>query len=158
VQELLQLALECEGEKMVIWCRFSAEIDAVVDTLVDVCGAEAVTQYHGRMTGKEKDASKRRFIDDPACRFFVGQQKAGGTGLDGLQGVASYMVFYSNDYSALERLQAISRLARTDGANTVQVYDLMAQHTIDEDVVRCLRAAEDVSEVILRAAIARVWT
>jgi SNF2 family DNA or RNA helicase len=158
VQELLQIALECEGEKLVIWCRFSAEIDTVVDTLVKTYGDAAVTQYHGRMTGNEKDASKRRFIDDPACRFFVGQQKAGGTGLDGLQGVASYMVFYSNDYSALERLQAISRLARTDGASTVQVYDLIAQHTIDEHVVRCLRAAEDVSEVVLRAAINHVWT
>jgi hypothetical protein len=157
VQELLQLALECEGEKMVVWCRFSAEIDTVADTLRRVCGSAAVTEYHGRMTSNEKDASKRRFIDDPACRFFVGQQKAGGTGLDGLQGVASYMVFYSNDYPYLDRLQAISRLARTDGANTVQVYDLMAQHTIDEDVVRCLRSAEDVSEVVLRAAIAHVW-
>jgi len=157
VQELLQIALECEGEKLVIWCRFSAEIDMVVDTLQRVCGHEAVTQYHGRMVAKEKDASKRKFIDDPQCRFFVGQQKAGGTGLDGLQGVASYMVFYSNDYPYLDRLQAISRLARTDGANTVQVYDLMAQHTIDEDVVRCLRSAEDVSEVVLRAAIAHVW-
>jgi hypothetical protein len=157
VQELLQLALELEDEKLVIWCRFSAEIDMVVSTLTHVCGAEAVTQYHGRMTAKEKDASKRRFIDDPKCRFFVGQQKAGGTGLDGLQGVASYMVFYSNDYPYLDRLQAISRLARTDGAQTVQVYDLTAQHTIDEDVVRCLRNAEDVSEVVLRAAIAHVW-
>jgi len=158
VQELLQIALECESEKLVIWCRFSAEIDTVVDVLVGAYGPEAVTQYHGRMTAKDKDASKRRFIDNPECRFFVGQQKAGGTGLDGLQGVASYMVFYSNDYSALERLQAISRLARTDGASTVQVYDLMAQHTIDEHVVRCLRAAEDVSEVVLRNAIAHVWT
>jgi len=158
VQELLQIALECEPEKIVVWCRFSAEIDTVTDTLRRVCGSAAVTEYHGRMTGKEKDASKRRFIDDPSCRFFVGQQKAGGTGLDGLQGVASYMVFYSNDYSYLERLQAISRLARTDGAQTVQVYDLTAQHTIDEEVVRCLRSAEDVSEVILRAAIAHVWS
>jgi len=157
VQELLQLALECEGEKLVVWCRFSAEIDTVADTLRRVCGGEAVTEYHGRMTAKEKDASKLRFIHDPTCRFFVGQQKAGGTGLDGLQGVASYMVFYSNDYSYLERLQAISRLARTDGANTVQVYDLMAQHTIDEDIVRCLRSAEDVSDVVLRAAVAHVW-
>jgi hypothetical protein len=158
VQELLQIAQDCEGEKLVIWCRFSAEIDIVVDTLAEEYGAAAVTQYHGRMTGREKDASKKRFIADPACRFFVGQQKSGGTGLDGLQGVASYMVFYSNDYSALERLQAISRLARTDGANTVQVYDLMAQHTIDEDIVRCLQAARDVSEVVLQAAIAHVWT
>lgn len=157
VQELLQIAFECEGEKLVVWCRFSAEIDTVVQTLASVCGSQAVTQYHGRMSGKDKDASKLRFINDPKCRFFVGQQKAGGTGLDGLQGVASYMVFYSNDYSYLERLQAISRLARTDGANTVQVYDLMAQHTIDEEVVRCLRSAEDVSEVVLRAAIAHAW-
>lgn len=157
VAELLNIADECEGEKIVVWCKFSAEINAVVNTLADKYGADTVVEYHGRMNGKQKDEAKRVFIDHDNVRFFVGQQKAGGTGLDGLQGVAHYMVFYSNDYPYLERLQAISRLARTDGADTVQVYDLIAQHTVDEDVVRCLRTAQDVSESVLRNAIVRAW-
>lgn len=157
LDELLYLIDELGDEKLVIWCKFTPEIRTVVAALTAQYGAKAVVEYHGRMSGSLKDASKLAFINDPTTKFFVGQQKAGGTGLDGLQGVAHYMAFYSNDYSALERLQAISRLARTDGADTVQVWDLIAQHTIDEEVVRCLRNAQDVSEAVLARAIVRVW-
>lgn len=156
VEELMAMVEELNDQKIVIWCKFTAEIKAVVAAL-ETQYPGAVVEYHGRMNGKEKDASKWAFIKDSAKRFFVGQQKAGGTGLDGLQGVANYMIFYSNDYPYLERLQAISRLARTDGADTVQVYDLLAQHTIDEDIVVCLKAAQDVSEAVLSRAIVRIW-
>lgn len=155
--DVQSIAEELCGEKLVIWCKFSAEIDAVVSALSEVYGPGSVVQYHGRMTGKEKDASKQAFINEAGRLFFVGQQKAGGTGLDGLQGVCNYMAFYSNDYSYLERLQAISRLARTDGADTVQVWDIIAEHTVDEDVVTCLRTAQDVSDTVLRKAIVREW-
>lgn len=148
---------ELIGEKVVIWAKFSAELDAIVMGLREKFGTDSVVEYHGRMESHQKDLSKRRFIEKPGCRFFVGQQKAGGTGLDGLQTVASYMVFYSNDYPYLDRLQAISRLARTDGCTTIQVYDLVAEDTIDEAVTRCLRTAQDVSDSVLKRAIIKKW-
>lgn len=157
VADLMNLADELAGEKLVVWCKFSAEIDAVSRALREAYGDTAVVEYHGRMSSKQKDASKRGFIDDKGVKFFVGQQKAGGTGLDGLQGVGQYMAFYSNDYPYLERLQAISRLARTGGNDTVQVWDIIAEHTIDEDVVKTLRTAQDVSESVLSRAIVRAW-
>jgi hypothetical protein len=157
LEELLALADELGGEKFVVWCKFTPEIVALVAALREVYGNSAVTEYHGRMTGAQKDASKRSFIDDKGCKFFVGQQKAGGTGLDGLQAVSQYMAFYSNDYPYLERLQAISRLARTGGSETVQVWDIIAQHTIDEDIVATLKTAQDVSEAVLQRAVVRRW-
>lgn len=157
ITAMLDKIEELTDEKVVIWCKFSAEINAVVSSLEAKYGEDAVVQYHGRMNAAGKDCSKRSFIDHANVRFFVGQQKAGGTGLDGLQGVAHYMIFYSNDYPYLERLQAISRLARTDGADIVQVYDLIAEHTVDEDVVACLKTAQDVSEAVLARAIVRAW-
>jgi hypothetical protein len=157
LQELLELADELCGEKLVVWCKFSAEIDAVSRALEERYGEDSVVQYHGRMNAAAKDCSKKSFITHPKVRFFVGQQKAGGTGLDGLQAVAWYMVFYSNDYPYLERLQAISRLARTGGSGTVQVWDIVAEQTIDEDIVQTLRTAQDVSESVLTRAIVREW-
>jgi SNF2 family DNA or RNA helicase len=156
-EELLNLLDELEDEKVVVWCRFTAEIKAVCAVLRERYGEDCVSEYHGRMNAGEKDQSKRSFIEAQHRRFFVGQVKAGGTGLDGLQAVARYMVFYSNDYPYLDRLQAISRLARTDGFPVVQVYDLVAQHTIDEVVVSTLRSAQDVSEAVLLGAIVREW-
>lgn len=157
LEALLDKCDELGDEKLVIWCKFVPEQDTVTDALIEKYGADAVVCYNGRMTGSQKDAAKRAFIDHENVKFFVGQQKAGGTGLDGLQGVAHYMVFYSNDYPYLERLQAISRLARTDGADIVQVWDLIAEHTIDEDIVQCLKTAQDVSEAVLQRAIVREW-
>lgn len=161
--ELLAIIEELGPDvKVVVWCKFTAELRAVA-MLLDECqdgehpGPSRVAEYHGNMNEKAKRESKERFINDPACRFFVGQQRAGGTGLDGLQRVADYMVFYSNDYSALEREQAIARLARTKGSPIVNVIDLMAKGTVDEDVVRCMQTGLDVSEAILRTGIKRTF-
>lgn len=157
VEELLSLLEELEDEKVVIWCRFTAELTYVSAVLRGLYGDDSVSEYHGRLSANEKAESKHAFINLQHRRFFVGQVKAGGTGLDGLQAVARYMIFYSNEYPYLDRLQAISRLARTDGFPVVQVYDLVGQHTIDEDVVNTLRAAQDVSEAVLLRAIVREW-
>lgn len=97
------------------------------------------------------------FISDPTCKYFVGQQKAGGTGLDGLQAVCRYMIFYSNDYSYLDREQAVARAARTGGSPVVNTIDIMATGTIDADIVKCMQSAEDVHEAVLRRAITRKW-
>jgi SNF2 family DNA or RNA helicase len=67
------------------------------------------------------------------------------------------MAFFSNDYPYVERLQAISRLARTNGADVVQVWDIVAERTIDEDIANVLRSAQDVSESVLGKAIVRKW-
>lgn len=141
--------------KVVVWCKFTAELRAVALALADL--GDPVAEYHGKLNDKEKRANKELFINEPACRFFVGQQKAGGTGLDGLQRVADYMIFYSNDYSALEREQAVARLARTKGSPVVNVIDMMAKGTVDEDVVRCMQTGLDVSEAILRTGIKRTF-
>lgn len=150
---LLDLLDELGTEKVVIWCRYSAEIDAVAKLL----GNPAV-QYHGRMTSSQKAESKRAFIEEPFTRYFVGQVKAGGTGLDRLQTAANYMVFYSNEYSAVERTQAEARLARTGlRPGGVTVYDLMMEESIDDDIVRCMQTGQDVSAAVLSKAVVRKW-
>lgn len=152
VTKLLDLAEMLEDEKLVVWARFDQELDAIATALVCVFG-DVVCRYNGRMTGEEKQASKRRFIDDHEARFFVAQTQAGGTGLDGLQTVCKYMVFFSNLYPYYLRLQAISRLARTEGSDVVQVWDLVAEDSVDEAIAETLQAAQDVSEAILKKGI-----
>jgi SNF2 family DNA or RNA helicase len=143
------------GEKVVIWCRFSAELRAVADALTDRYGEASVAEYHGKVSSTIKADGKARFINDPDCRYFVAQVRAGATGTDGLQTVSNYMIFYSNDYSYLLREQAIARQARTGGRQTVNVIDIMANDTVDEDIVQCMRVAEDVHERVLSGGIRR---
>ena len=117
--------------------------------LADQYGYGCAVAYHGDVNDKQRADNKQKFIHDPRCRYFVGQIKAGGTGLDGLQRVSSYMVFYSNDYSYTDREQAVARQARTGGSMVVNVIDIMAEDTVDADVVRCMQTAQDVHEKVL---------
>jgi hypothetical protein len=154
----LRIVLEELGtEKVVIWAKFAAELSAIATMLADAYGTESIVEYHGRVSNAVREENKLRFVQDPRCRYFVGQQKAGGTGLDGLQAVAQYMVFYSNDYGYLDREQAVARLARTGGNSVVNIIDLMATETIDMDIVKCMQSAEDVHDAVLRRAITRKW-
>lgn len=141
------------GVKVVIWAKFMAELRLISDTLRATYGEQSTVEYHGLTSSKEKARAKEQFISDPRCTYFVGQQKAAGTGTDGLQAAASYMAFYSNDYPYLVRDQAQSRLARTGGADVVNIVDFMVEGTIDEDIVRCMQAAEDCHVQVLQRRI-----
>ena len=156
LQELLEVAEELCDQKLLVWCKFKAELRLVANVLRERYGASSVVEYHGDVVDRDRRAAKQAFREDPGVRFFIGQQKAAGTGLDGLQAVADYMVFYSNDYPYVEREQAVARLARTGGRNTCNVIDLMAENTIDQDIVRCMQNAQDVTDAVLRNSFKRV--
>jgi hypothetical protein len=114
---------------------------------------DRAVRYDGTVGGAQRVANRDRFVQDPTCRYFVGQIQAGGTGLDQLQLVCRYCVYYSNVHAYLDRDQTIGRLARTRGFETVNVVDLMAEGTVDEDIVRCMQSAQDVHETVLSRRI-----
>ena len=155
VNEVLAFIEELGPEvKVVIWCRYTAEIEAMVAELQFTYGEHSTVRYDGTVDANGRTAAKLSFMVYPACRFFVGQVAAGGTGLDGLQAFSNYMVFFSNGYSYLHREQAIARLARVGGSLVVNVVDIMMDGTVDNDVVRCMQTAQDVHERVLRKHVA----
>lgn len=144
-----------QDEKVIIWCKFKPELMLVARTLAHLYGENAVCEYHGDVKPKDRAKSKADFL--AGTRFLVAHQKAAGTGLDGLQAVCSYMIFYSNDYPYLEREQAEARLARTGKEGATNVIDIMAVETIDSDIVKCMQGAQDVTERVLYPALTRKW-
>lgn len=90
------------------------------------------------------------FRDDPSVRFFVGNQAAGGTGLDGLQ-VASTVVYYSNDTSLTNRLQSEDRAHRggSEVHDRVTIIDIIADDTLDEKFLNALRARKNVADLVV---------
>lgn len=157
LEELLTIIEELDNEKVIIWCKYKPELRAVAMALAERYGEDSVVEYHGDIDSKGRQASKRAFIDNPGTRYFVAQQKAGGTGLDGLQAVSRYMVYYSNDYSYLDREQAVARQARTGGSLTVNVIDIMMRDSVDQDIVNCMQSAQDVHEQVLYRRMTRKW-
>lgn len=141
------------SEKVIIWAKFIPELLMIGRALRERYGEDAAVEYHGRVSTQDKAAAKQSFIHGSA-RYFVGQQKAAGTGTDGLQSVCSYMYFFSNDYAYLDREQAVSRAARLGGSGAIVVVDAMCPDSVDEDIVRCMQAAEDCHVRVLRQRIA----
>lgn len=107
--------------------------------------------YQGGMGDAAKDAAKARF-NDKACRVFLGQVQAAGTGVDGLQRVCSTAVFAEPDWTPGETEQRVRRLARTGQEDLVRAYVMYARATLSAIVVK----VHDLKET-RRARLENPW-
>jgi SNF2 family DNA or RNA helicase len=123
---LLDILADTDG-KVLIWAAFKHEIRMIRDALPE---GSAVT-YFGEDDAQARVENKRRFIEDPKCRYFVGTAAAGGTGVDGLV-VASTVIYYSNTFRAGHRWQSEDRAHRIGQLNPVTIIDLVAPGTLDD--------------------------
>lgn len=133
-----------QGASVIVWARFHAEIDDIVAALKENEQARVV-QYHGRIDEKERHAAIDAFQNGEA-NVFVGQQQAGGSGIT--LTAATYMIYYSNDFSLRNRLQSEDRAHRIGQKNNVTYIDLTGIGTIDERIVAALRAKEEIADII----------
>lgn len=89
------------------------------------------------------DAEKRqnhidRFRTKGGCRVFIGQVKAAGTGVDGLQDACSNVVFVESSWTPSENAQAVGRVRRIGQKRPVLVRFVSLANSIDEHVQRVL--------------------
>lgn len=110
---------------------------AVVESLMEEFKNEAV-RYTGSESTTEKDTAINRFQTDPSARLFIGNIKSAGYGVDGLQNVCDTALFVEMSYVPNEIKQAIDRLNRMGQKNPVQVQFLVAEKSIDEDLIDSL--------------------
>ena len=146
---LLDTIAETQG-KVVVWARFHPELELIAMELATEYGTNSVARYWGGVgSAKVRDAAKNAFTTDPRCRFFVAQQQAGGTGLDGLQ-VAATVLFYSNDESLITRLQAEDRAHRggSEIHDKVTIVDIEAEDTLDRVLLDAFLNKKEVADAI----------
>ncbi len=141
---------QCSG-KLIVWSRFVREVDDIDAYLTERFkdkGFHGVKHYGPENDPKVREDNKKRYINDPDCRWFVGTQKAGARGLDGLQAVTSAVYYYSNSFSLDDRLQSEDRAHRDGTTGTVSIYDAIARGTLDDRLVDDLRNKKDVADII----------
>lgn len=104
---------------------------------------------HARIwSGQKKILEElRRFKNDPACKVLVLNDKIGSTSLN-LQ-FASYICFYEQPDSAIDRQQAERRVWRPGQKNKVIVYDLFVNGTYDEAIWRANKEGENLLHRLL---------
>lgn len=105
------------------------------------------------ITGEVSDGERQRaimlFKEKNTTRVFIGSMGAAGTGVDGLQQNCNTIVFAELDWTPSLVDQAESRLQRIGQKNTVWVYHIVANESIDSRIVKLMMEKEAVSKEIL---------
>ena len=102
--KLVEKYLE-KKDKVIIFCCFDAELYALQEYFGDKC-----VIYNGKMTAKQKDAARKKFIEDKNCTVFIGNIIAASTGLTLI--VANHVVFQSLPFVPSDLDQASHRILR----------------------------------------------
>jgi len=150
IKELMDLCEEIQG-KAIIWATWTMDIRSIADALRDRYGVQAVSKLHG----ETPDSERQQIVEDfqnrrSELRFLVGHPRTGGYGLT--LTAASTVIYYSNSYDLELRVQSEDRAHRIGQTNKVTYVDLIVPGTIDEKIVKSLRAKINVADEILGEA------
>jgi SWI/SNF-related matrix-associated actin-dependent regulator 1 of chromatin subfamily A len=134
--------LDTNGNKLVV---FAIHKDTI-DRLMKEFGKEAV-KVDGGVTAIKRDEAVKAFQNDPAIKLFVGNIKAAGTGLT--LTAASSVAFLELPWTPGELKQAEDRCHRIGQKNTVNVYYLLADQTIEGTIAGILDEKRAVLDAVL---------
>jgi len=136
-----------ENEKVIIWARFTPELDMILDKLHTEYGLKSCAWYRGGMTDSERRNSLEQFRDNPACRFFVANQMSGGRAID--LATASVHIYYSNTFSLDDRLQSEMRTnSSNQKAKSILYVDIVMNHKIDINIAGALANKKEVADYV----------
>jgi len=144
---LERISRQPASSKTIIWARFKHEIKRIEELLQKTYGENSAVTYYGETKKEDKAENKKRFMKEPECRFFISNPRAGGVGVDGLQ-VASYMYFFSRDFSLRYNKQAEDRGHRAGQVNNLTIVSIMAKNTIDERIQQSLDKNQKILDMI----------
>ena len=116
--------------------------------------AEQLKEYFPLViTGQTNDAERQKnimlFKEKNPHRIFIGSMGAAGTGVDGLQNNCNTVVFAELDWTPALVQQAEDRLQRIGQKNTVWVYHIVANDSIDARIAKIMVQKDNVAKQIL---------
>lgn len=159
---LLTDLIEADNHKTIVWARFTLDIDLIIETLTEM-GIRAM-RYDGRASDDERADAKARFQgeravysngqvcgrekipEDEQIQVFVGNPAAGATGLT--LTAARKVIYYSNSFKLIDRLQSEDRAHRIGQMNSVLYIDLEAEDSIDAKITESLRSKFNIASQI----------
>jgi SNF2 family DNA or RNA helicase len=137
VKELVEVLEELGNEQVVIWANYREEYKMIKEAL----GADCV-EYHGGTNITDKDSAVAKFKAGKV-KYFVANPISAGHGLTLTN--ASYMIFFSYNYSLELYVQALDRIHRIGQTNKCTYISLLAKGTIDEVIYRVVKDKGDLA-------------
>lgn len=160
--EALCEIIEATQDKVIVWARFQLDITTILEALRER-GIKAV-RYDGLVNDDQRAEAKALFkgvrtvyengqivgrenvAEEEQAKVFVGNPAAGATGLTLTEGKT--VVYYSNSFKLIDRLQSEDRAHRIGQENQVLYVDLVAEGTLDEKIVESLRNKFNIARQI----------
>lgn len=134
-----------EDEKVVVFNEYIKSGDLISERF------KKLKIKHTRLFGGTKDKKdvKEVFLKDKNCRVFLANTIAGGTGIDGLQDVARYIIYFESPVSSIIRRQSEKRLHRSGQKKRTFIVDITVRNSIDERVLAYLKEGKDLFDALL---------
>lgn len=137
---------------VIIWCAYREDARAVTFHLRDKHGPTSVVQYVGGIKDTERMEAIDQFQNKKTARFFVSTQASGGVGNTLTR--CTYMVYYSNNYNLMDRMQSEDRAHRIGQSASLTIVDLLVRGTADEKVILALKKKQALQATLLDPAAA----
>jgi len=167
IKAMMDVIEENGEQRIIIWARFRAEIEAITDILNSVYGDGAAVSFYGGTSKDEREENIYRFqgsrpIMDPdtnmktgddvcpeekRARFFVANAHSGGYGLT--LTAATCVIYYSNDFSLEARLQSEDRCHRIGQTSKVLYVDIEIPATLDGRILGALRGKKNLADTVV---------
>jgi hypothetical protein len=149
--DLLKEIVDGISHQGIIWARFTPDITAIINLLHKM--GKTCVRYDGKITEDECAANEESFHRGDA-QWFVSNQAKGGEGLTLIE--ARTMIYYSNSFKLIERLQSEDRPHRYGQTFPVSIIDLLARGTMEERLINSLIAKYEVASIVTGDGI-REW-
>lgn len=130
-----------EERKIIIFYEFVVSGEIIGDYL----SGQKIKYTH--LCGSTKDKANVVADFKRNSRVFMIQIRVGSMNLN-LQ-EANYCIYYDQPLSVIDRKQSEKRLHRGDQKNTVFIYDLIAEDTVDEKIYKGVKEGKNVLESIM---------
>lgn len=159
-----------EDEKCQVLFRNNPKLDALERLVTESGDSKLVVSHEYTMSGRliterltemqvgyewlyggSKDSinAVRRFLSDPDKRVFVLNSESGGTGTDGLQKQARYLIFYESPASPITRQQVLKRVHRPGQEREPVIYDLVMDRSIDARILGFVKEGQDLHAAVV---------
>lgn len=128
-----------DDDKTIIFCRYESE----VSQLVEILGDTAV-RFDGKIAQKLRGKALNSFAKDK--KYLIANPNCAGYSLN-LQ-FCHKIINMSNTWDLGSRLQSEDRVHRIGQNYDIEIIDVCAEGTLDEQILKCLRRKENLLDSI----------
>lgn len=146
--EIIETLCVDEVRKLVVFCRYTAEYEAIMARAAKVLGTKLrVVGIRGGVDTAQRGSIVKQFQSDPDTRVFVGNLDACAEGLT--LTAADTVLYYSVGWNLGKYLQSQDRIHRIGQQNRCTYIHLIAPGTVDEKIMGALARKENLAKTVV---------